>query len=227
MSVPEAAETTTGEQPRSAANMAALHRAAWLSVGLGLLVEVLVVIALFTFDELGEAASVIADGFQRITWPILVCVALAFAQTMNKVVGGSAARAMGVVGLLAAPLAITLTRIAQKGIGSTLGAADSGLAIDAILVLSLLRAAQYGALGATLGRLQDRGKTSVRLYVLAGLAAGVVFGGATLLVSALMNDGPESTGKLVAGAVNELVVPVGCALILFATNALAERLNPG
>ena len=62
---------------------------------------------------------------------------------------------------------------------------------------------------------------------LLSLAIIVVFGGATLLVSALMNDGPESTGKLVAGAINELVVPVGCALILFATSVLAERLNPG
>ena len=61
-------------------------------------------------------------------------------------------------------------------------------------------------------------------HVAVGLAAGIIFGGA--IVAATYYTSPESptTADLIVRGFNELLFPVGCALVLFSAQALGKRL---
>lgn len=61
-------------------------------------------------------------------------------------------------------------------------------------------------------------------HVAVGLAAGIIFGGA--IVAATYYTSPEAPGSadLIVRGFNELLFPVGCALVLFSAQALGKRL---
>jgi hypothetical protein len=59
--------------------------------------------------------------------------------------------------------------------------------------------------------------------VTAGLVTGVVFGGAFLALVVQSAHPPLSTPSLVAKGVNELLFPVGCALVVFIAEVLGRH----
>jgi hypothetical protein len=86
----------------------------------------------------------------------------------------------------------------------------------------IIRAAEYAALGSVVAWLGSRAWARLRHFSLSGLAAGTVFGLTLVLVLYLNSDPRMPRPKVAAQAVNELLFPIGCALVLYAANVLAR-----
>lgn len=61
----------------------------------------------------------------------------------------------------------------------------------------------------------------------AGLAIGLLFGGAMLALTLGSSPEPPPTVDLVSRGVNEILFPVGCALVLFSAGTLGNKLTSG
>lgn len=204
--------------------IATLRRVAWLSILVGLLIEALVLIVKFGFGSAGGPAAIITDTIGKISWPFLVCFGIASGQVIAK---GKASIAqiwtMGISGLLVAPIAFTSVRILHKGMSTALGQADTGAAAALVITLAIVKAAQYGMLAALIGRLQTRPISSAWQHARIGLGIGLVFGSASLLLTQMSAES-VTTVNVITQSINELIVPVGCSLILFSTKILSKRL---
>jgi hypothetical protein len=60
-------------------------------------------------------------------------------------------------------------------------------------------------------------------HVGTGFGIGLVFGGVTLALRSKSALQPLSTAELATQGVNEILFPIGCALVLFAAQALGNR----
>ena len=58
-----------------------------------------------------------------------------------------------------------------------------------------------------------------------GLAIGVLFGGAIVGLAYSTAPEPLATPDLVSRGVNEILFPVGCALVLFSATAVGKRVG--
>jgi hypothetical protein len=130
---------------------------------------------------------------------------------------------MGIAGLLAAPLALTVANTIQKGMAAALNLPQA--AGTAALWVLVLKATEYGSLGAALGWIGRRAWAGAPAYAAAGLLVGLLFGGAALTVVAQSASTPLSPATLMVKGVNELVFPVGCALVIFAAEILGKRVS--
>jgi hypothetical protein len=153
-------------------------------------------------------ASFDASPAGRITWSALVCVSLGLATTVvrRRVV------AMATTGLLGAPLAFILARVARRGSVNLLRALEGGA--PSPLLLGALKGIEYGCLGLALGWIGQRESRAIT-YAAVGLATGVVFGIANFLVALGTSPDPFAAPELLAWLVNEVLFPVGCALVIW------------
>jgi hypothetical protein len=192
-------------------------RAAWLAILLGLLMEALVVMALAGMGPVPKLAAAFADTVQKTSWSLIVCAGLAIGAAAART--GSLLSSMSLAGLLAAPLGFVLARALHRGAASvvSLGAVGTGASP---VWLAILKAVEYGVLGALLGRAADRGGARLGPCLGYGFIAGIVFGGIALW---LMQPMPAAT--LVARAVNEMLFPVGCSGVLYASRLLERRIG--
>ena len=60
-----------------------------------------------------------------------------------------------------------------------------------------------------------------------GLGVAIVFGGAAVGYTVNVSSPAPATGKVVALGLNELLYPIGCALVLYASDAMSQRLGRG
>jgi hypothetical protein len=194
-----------------------LFRVAWMSIALGILMEfVLVGLDWWLAGNL-EARNYLADSVQKVSWSFFVCVGLA--------VGTAASSArpvwMGLAGLFSAPLAFTIARslhkFAVQALGMSTPAAGGAPTPE---VLAILKALEYAFLGLTLAGLAKKGTASIRNHLLTGLAAGILFGGTIVVWKAAAGAARIALIPLTA---NELIFPIGCSLVLFASRALGRR----
>jgi hypothetical protein len=194
-------------------------RASWCAIGLGLLFEGLQVGAAYAGGGILPAfPAIVADAAGKVSWSYLVCVSLA--------IGTATARAspglVGVLGLLAAPIAFTLARVAHKIAGQSLSVVVPSGGPSPWL-LAAIKGAEYFVLGWLIARLLRRPEPRLAVYAATGLAIGAIFGG-TLL--ALMNGAaPDGlpTPILLGRGVNEILFPVGCSCLLWVTGVLTAR----
>jgi hypothetical protein len=126
----------------------------------------------------------------------------------------------GVTGLLAAPLALTVANTVQKGVAEALNVAGAPAGPMPLWVLAL-KAAEYAWLGLALGWVGRRAWGGAFGHVAAGLVTGIVFGGAFLTLTMLA--APPPLPSLLAKGVNELLFPVGCALVVFIAEVLGSH----
>ena len=93
-------------------------RVAWLSVGLGIAFEILLLVLAALSGTAGESGKpALADLAQKISWSFLVCVGLAFGTAARKL----RETVMGGLGLFVAPLAFIAAKAIHKGLGQALG----------------------------------------------------------------------------------------------------------
>lgn len=198
-------------------------RVAWLSISLGLVLEVLLlVLAAYSGTGGGTPKPFISDLVQKVSWSFIVCVGLAFGSTVSKARAGM----MGVLGLISAPVAFNVARALHKGVNQALGVAGAAGGLSPF-VLAGLKAVEYGVLGAALGTLSKRREgAGLGAHLGAGAAIGVTFGSTILMLLARAAAAPMSPVDLAAKGINEVLFPVGCSLVLYAAEAIGRRL-PG
>ncbi len=196
-----------------------LFKGAWLAVALGFAIEGLVLGSVALAGGAPAAKPLTADLVQAVSWSFIVCVALALARTASKASG----ILMGVSGLLAAPAGFAIARGLHKGAAQALGLAAAAAPGPPALAVAGIKGLEYAALGLALAWIAKQAWGGVAAHAGAGLAAGLLFGGPLLALA--LHALPEATAAtIVARAVNELTFPVGCALVLYASDTLGKRL---
>jgi hypothetical protein len=129
----------------------------------------------------------------------------------------------GFDGLLAAPVAFEVSRVVHKG---TLEALDiSGSGDTSPVLVAVIKGFEYGCLGLAVGWLGRRPWGGAAAHAAAGLAVGLVFGGA-IVVLTVPSGAQMSVADLVSRGVNEVLFPLGCSLVLYASVNLGERMTP-
>ena len=197
--------------------MMALLRVAWLAVLLGLTMEAILVGLAAGFGTLRGANPILADAVQKVSWSVLVCVGLALG-TLAKKARGSA---MGLSGLLGAPLAFLVASSLHKGAEHALGLAGTAGSLSLVLI-AFIKGLQYGSLGLLLDWVAQKHWGRLSAYLTTGLVVGIVFGGAIVVLT--VNAAPQMPplSKLVSRAANEFLFPVGCAFVIYISKVMKQ-----
>jgi hypothetical protein len=197
-----------------------LLHVAWLAILIGVALEALLLVLSWAFGTFKNGKPFIADLVQKISWSVIVCVGLAL--------GATVARArdvvMGLTGLLAAPLAFSVARGMHKGAMEALSVATDAAGGPSPFLIASIKGLEYGLLGFALSAVQKQSWGGALAHTVAGLTAGVLFGGAILFFSIEAAAGPIPHSALIARAVNEILFPVGCALVIFSAEVLGKQL---
>ena len=127
-------------------------------------------------------------------------------------------------GLLAAPLAFSVARGMHKGAMEALSVATDAAGGPSPFLIASIKGLEYGLLGFALSAVQKQSWGGALACTVVGLAAGVLFGGAILFFSIEAAAGPIPHSALIARAVNEILFPVGCALVIFSAEVLGKQL---
>jgi hypothetical protein len=199
---------------------ATLLRVAWLAIGLGIVLQLAMLLLAAGFGTTISPGPVLAETFRAVSWSLLVCVGVA----LGRVAARGRLPLEGVTGLLAAPLALTAANAVQKGVAEAVDAAGVPPGLPPLWVLAI-KAAEYGALGLLLEWVGRRAWGSALGHLAVGLLVGVVFGGMFLAVMVRSAPTPLPTPSLVAKGLNELLFPVGCALVVFIAEVLRIHLD--
>lgn len=205
--------------PRAAPGLwTTLMRVAWLAILLGLGIEVvLLLVSIFGGSDTG---TFVADTVRSVSWSVFVCVGLAVGTAITK----AQVPVMGLFGLLAAPAAFEASRVLHKGTVEALalsGGADAGG--TSTVLIAIIKGIEYGCLGLIIGWVGGRAWGGAAAHIVAGLVIGAVFGGSIIAVVYFVDPGSFSTTDLLSRGINELLFPMGCALVLFSARSLAER----
>jgi len=200
---------------------ATLLRVAWLAILLGLLLQLALLLVAAGFGAAVGSRVLLAETLKTVSWSLLVCVGVA----LGRVAAKGRVPLEGVTGLLAAPLALTAANAVQKGVAEAVDAAGVPAGPVPLWVLAI-KAAEYGALGLALEWVGRRAWHSALGHLAVGMITAVVFGGLFLVVVVQSAPTPLPTPALVAKGVNELLFPVGCALVVFIAEGLRAHLDP-
>jgi hypothetical protein len=192
-------------------------RVAWLAILLGLAMQVLVLASAAVFGKAGSSGQILANTLQTISWSTFVCVGIAIGAAVSKLQVGATALA----GLISAPLAFNIARLVQRGVSTALHMPSAGGG-PSPLVLGAIKALEYGVLGAMVARLAPRRKGGYA-YAAAGFCVGAVFGGTTVGYTYSVTHG--TVADLLPRAINEILFPLGCSLVLFASEAVGRHMK--
>jgi hypothetical protein len=216
-----ASTSTVASSPKLGAT---LLRVAWLSILLGFVMEAVKLLSAAGVGIFpGMNLAVVADLVGQISWSTIVCVGLALGTAVSKF----RASLMGFLGLISAPIAFGVSRSLHQGAVQSLAIWETASGPGpSMYILAVLKAIEYACLGAALGWIAGRVWGGALAHVGTGLAVGIFFGGA--IVAATYYTSPEAptTADLIVRGFNELLFPVGCALVLFSAQALGKRLAP-
>jgi formate/nitrite transporter FocA (FNT family) len=194
-------------------------RAAWLSIALGLLLELVLVLYALASGQAGRPQPFLTDLVQKVSWGLIVCVGVAFGTTAAKAPEAKA----GLLGLIAAPLGFLVARSLHKALSTALGVVGAVAGVSPFLIGGL-KGVQYGLLGAVLAWLGQQTWGRLGAHLGAGLAFGVTFGLTILLMMEIGAPSPTPPVGLVSRGLNELIFPVGCAAVIYTSNILGRRL---
>lgn len=209
--------------PEPESNPAAkLLNVAWLAILLGLAMEVLLLIASSFGDFLGFG-TLVADLVKSVSWSLVVCAGLAVGTTVSKI----RVPLMGVLGFFAAPLAFEVSRVLHKGTLGALSVEGTIATGPSPLLVALIKGIEYGCLGLAIAWIGGRAWGGIVAHGAVGLIVGTIFGGAILGLQYGSAPASLSAAALLPGAVNEIVFPVGCSLVLFSSKVVGERMAQG
>jgi uncharacterized membrane protein YjjB (DUF3815 family) len=195
-----------------------LLQVGWLSILLGITLELLLVAA--RLGGISDIQPIIAEFAQKISWSFVVCMGLAVGMSVSQL----RPPVMGLAGLVAAPLAFYIAKGVHAGVSELLGTQAPGWGQFDLFLSPALRGIEYLVLGAVLGWVMRQTWGGLMPHIGAGLAVGALFGGLLLLMT---RQSGQPMFSMFSWVVNELLFPTGCALVLFASNTLAQRLPQG
>lgn len=191
-----------------------LLRVAWMGILLGLIIEVILLLVLGLAGKLPSVLAIVADTVQKVTWSTLVCAALAAAQTLGKV----RTLGMAAAGLIGAPIALLLARSAHKAVTAALGAEPAAQSATPWM-LAGIKGVEYAVLGLLLLWLAKRSR-GLRAHAVTGAAVGLVF--VCLLTWLMPVQGLQPS---LMRAINEVLHPMGCALVIYFGAQFGARLG--
>jgi hypothetical protein len=197
---------------------ATLLRAAWLAILLGLLMEVLLLALGGALGDVLGLKPLVADLVRSVSWSVFVCVGLAVGTAVAK----ARVPLMGFLGLFSAPVAFEISRVLHKGTLEALAVSGSAAGGLDPLLLALIKGLEYGCLGIGIGWVSQRRWGGAAAHVAVGLLVGLVFGGLELSF-AMRATPPPPAAELFAGGFNDVLFPVGCALVLFSAGVLGKK----
>ena len=197
-----------------------LLRVAWLAIALGIAMEALLLLLGTSFGGLPGVKSIIADTARNLSWSLFVCSGLAVGTAASQ----ARAPATGLMGLLAAPIAFEISRVVHKGTLEALEISGGGSVEASPILVALIKGFEYGCLGLAVGWLGRRPWGGAVAHAAAGLAVGMVFGG-WILALTISSGVQMSEANLVSRAVNEVIFPLGCSLVLYASVNMGERMT--
>jgi hypothetical protein len=116
-----------------------------------------------------------------------------------------------------------VARAVHKAAKDALGAAGTVGAGASPLLIAGLKGIEYAVFGAVLAWIGKRA-FGLGAHVGAGLAVGLTFGIAIVAATVQAAAAPAAPVDLIAKGINEVMFPVGCALVLYASGAMAKRL---
>jgi hypothetical protein len=191
---------------------------AWLAVFAGVAVQALVLATRLLAGAEFVGAQFVATMAQGVSWSVLVCGAVA----IGTVAGKARAAITGLIGLIAGPVAWGLAKGVQKGVQSLLGVAEDPIN-NFFLTVSALKGLEYAVLGAALGFMVGKKWANLRAHILLGLAVGAAFGAFLVTMTVNFNAAngkPVLLPAVLSQSVNELVFPIGCALVIYAVQKM-------
>jgi hypothetical protein len=197
---------------------ATLLRAAWLAILLGLLMEVLLLALGGALGDVLGLKPLVADLVRSVSWSVFVCVGLAVGTAVAK----ARVPLMGFLGLFSAPVAFEISRVLHKGTLEALAVSGSAAGGLDPLLLALIKGLEYGCLGIGIGWVSQRRWGGAAAHVAVGLLVGLIFGGLELSF-AMRATPPPAAADLFAGGINDVLFPVGCALVLFSAGVLGKK----
>ena len=192
-----------------------------LGIGLGLLMQGLIILLRLVGAGAAPGLLTLAELAQTVTWSVLVCTGVALGTALGKARGALA----GLVGAVFAPLALAAAKSVQKVMLSVLDAVEQPGLIS-LTTIGVVRALEYGILAWVLAWLAQRQERRLWPYALAGGCVAVLFGGALLFLT-FMLQGLDGSGRnwLALGtmAVTELGSPLGCAVVIYLAQLVATN----
>lgn len=206
-------------EKRSVVSMLSL--AAWLAILLGLTVQSLILVAKIAAGGEATAMQVFVDVASGVTWSALVCSGLA----LGTIAARHRGVIMGALGLISAPVAWAAAKGVQRGVQWMLGGPLETLG-PLVYQVGAAKTLEYAVLGLILGRLIHTSRSTLPAHAVVGLAIGVVFGGAILWLNHSHSVAAGSTmpaARAAAICVNELLFPVGCAVVIYFVARFADR----
>jgi hypothetical protein len=209
-------DQTRGEPAPDFGSM--LLRVAWLAILLGLGMEVLLLVLGGAVGDVLGVGPIVADFVRNITWSVFVCVGLAVGTAVAK----ARVPLMGFLGLFSAPLAFEASRVFHKGTLEALAVSVPGGEELSPVLIAVVKGIEYGCLGLGVGWISQRPWGGAAAHVAVGLLVGLAFGSVEIALASTVAPLPPVPDLLVEG-VNEVLFPVGCALVLFSANALGKR----
>jgi len=190
----------------------------WMAIMLGIVVQVLVLLGKTWAGAPFPGIKWLPDLLNGVTWAVFVCAGV--------VLGSLASRArsavMGVLGLISAPIAFSLAKGLQRGVQSAMDAPVDKIT-PALFMICGVKAVEYACLGAVVGWLLGRSASRAIHFAIAGALAGVVFGSMTVWITA--NLAKAKPPALVGAAINELIFPIGCALVIYFATYASRHLS--
>lgn len=190
-----------------------------LAVVPALVIEFLIAATRTAFDR--HSAGILAETVGGVTWSLLVCFGVAAGSALSRVseaVAGSIAFVVTPVGLFAA-------KAAQGGINEMLGQ-GSMILPPGLALIAAVKACEYGTLGYLLARMAHRGVNALAPHLFVGLATAAGFGSTLVAIATIRPEPNLATPEMAAVAVNELLFPIGCALVVFLTRESTRQGEP-
>ncbi len=209
----------TASLPADTGAAALVLHVCWLSILLGLAVQIVLLVASTAFGHAPKLNPLIVDLAQRITWSTIVCASISVAMVASKL----PVSFMGLAGVLSASVGFKIARAVQKGVGAALGAAPAAAHGPSPLVLGIIKAVEYGCLAALLAWMVKRKDTTATVHAAIGLTMGVFFGTIVLAYTYWSNLKLFTVADVVSRGLNEVLFPIGCSLVLFATEVWAKQ----
>src|SRR5215208_7472413 len=209
-------------KPELASNLGAtLLRVAWLAILLGLVMELLLVLASSFGGGMGGLGPFVADLVKHVSWSVFVCVGLAVGTAVIQ----SRGPVMGFLGLISAPIAFEISRVLHKGALEALAVSGGGGDDLSPLLVAVIKGIEYGCLGLGIGWVSQRRWGGALAHMAVGLAVGLIFGGTMIALTAGVSP-PPAAADLFVKSINEVLFPAGCSMVLFAARALGKRAAP-